>query len=529
MSRSAEPRSGSDTAGAARGRADFARLTFRFGFLCTRSGPAGRSGAQRALPKAGWRRRNIGAYDLWTHPEARVSVHASDACISILIGEAYDLATGAVAAPARLEIGSDDKLHDLLDGIGGRYALLVVDGERLRVFNDAIGSRSVFYNARVPFCIGSHAALVARAVGAGSLPQVEELVGTSGYRARTVKYLPGDLTLYEAVLGLIPNNCFDSASMTTSRYWRREPVARCDVQSFLRVADGYLAAQAAYAGETFRPIFGLTGGVDTRTVFASFRAFSVGFETVTWKGRFLRPEEVPVVARLSEHLGVPHRTLTMSAARPARVARIARRNAGDYRGASWLTEAMHGAYGAEPGRVFMRCWGGEILRGFYNLRQRPMRSLDPSEMVRAYGTEFSGATRAFAAEAFEGFFDRGNYAALRHLDHDQNDLFYWEHRMGMWGAMLNNELDPAMPTLIGMNSRALFLAAFGLPTEQRLTKRLLLRLTERYDPVLAGIPLAPQDRSSLVARGSEAARSAGSGWLRRVRRSLGSLARAGGA
>jgi len=49
-----------------------------------------------------------------------------------------------------------------------------------------------------------------------------------------------------------------------------------------------------------------------------------------------------------------------------------------------------------------------------------------------------------------------------------------------------NEMDPAMPSIFGINSRELFEVAYGLPREQRLTKMFMIAITQRYDPVLAG-------------------------------------------
>jgi hypothetical protein len=59
--------------------------------------------------------------------------------------------------------------------------------------------------------------------------------------------------------------------------------------------------------------------------------------------------------------------------------------------------------------------------------------------------------------------------------------------MGMWGAAMLNEMDPACYSLVGINSRAVFETAFGLPAEERLTKELLRRVTWNYDVPLAEI------------------------------------------
>jgi hypothetical protein len=487
-------------------------LKFRFGFLCRRADAAYPVPVRRLLPKAAWRRERVGPFLLHRHPETRYARLSAGDRHLVLLGEVYDLATGAAPDLAPLLAAGEADLFEAVDRLGGRFALLLVEGGRLRALNDAIGSRSLYYHAGAPFCLGSHAPLVAGAVRARRREDIPPLLRHPCYRARTVKYLPGDWTLYEDVFGLIPNNLYDTAAAGTRRYWPRGPLRPARFETFLETATEYLRAHATFASAHYRPVFGLTGGVDTRAVLAAFRAFDRPFETVTWlDGRRLAPGELETVAGLSAYLGVPHRGVRYAPAADG-IARIAARNGGGFRGPSRLTSAMLAAYGHRPARAFIRCFGGEVVRGFYNnMRQKPMASARPEEMARAYVGDVKASRSGFvpvALPAFEQFFARGNYRGLEGLGYDPNDLFYWEHRMGMWGAGANNELDPAMTTLIGFNARPLFAAAFGLPAERRLTKRLLLELTARFDPALARMALAPgsaQNRVSLAAPSGEPA------------------------
>jgi len=51
-----------------------------------------------------------------------------------------------------------------------------------------------------------------------------------------------------------------------------------------------------------------------------------------------------------------------------------------------------------------------------------------------------------------------------------------------------NEMDGAVYSTVGLNSRPLYEAAFGLPDEVRLTKALLTSVVALYDERLAAIP-----------------------------------------
>jgi hypothetical protein len=85
--------------------------------------------------------------------------------------------------------------------------------------------------------------------------------------------------------------------------------------------------------------------------------------------------------------------------------------------------------------------------------------------------------------------ERANYdERLMGWGFDLNDVFYWEHRMGMWGAAMHNEMDPVMLSMTGFNSREVYEAGFGMDSGKRLTKTLLLEVIRRYDEPMAEIP-----------------------------------------
>jgi hypothetical protein len=60
--------------------------------------------------------------------------------------------------------------------------------------------------------------------------------------------------------------------------------------------------------------------------------------------------------------------------------------------------------------------------------------------------------------------------------------------MGMWGSARNNELDPAIYSYSGFNSRKLYSHAFGLFYQERLTKNLLRNVIRYHSKFLYDLP-----------------------------------------
>lgn len=496
------------------------KLRFRFGFLVQRRGETTPALVARLAADA-WNRLEVGGYNLWTHPEARLAIRDRGGLTFAIVGEAF-VESGQPLAEALDAVDPDDEgsLFELLDRLSGRFAVLAVAGDRLRVFHDPIGSRAVYYHDRAPLAVASHAALLAEAVGAPGDLGIAAYMADPDYLARKVRYLPGDLTVHAGVLALPPDMLFDSASMATRRHWPRQPNAARSLDEFRAAAVESLTALARHVGDAGGTlVLGLTGGVDSRAALAVFRAAGTRLETVTWNRQRLVPGEAAIIDRLVAAAGVAHEYLALPR-RAGQMGRLARLNQGEFfLRSSRLACGLRRRYGRRRDAVLVRGWGGEVARVYYNHRLRPMDSLRPEEMARAYlaaprvahADPASPAQRKRTEDYFAAFAARCGHAELAGLGYDPNDIFYLEHRMGMWSAAANNEVDAAMSCLVAYNGRRLFATAFGLPLSLRDDKRLLLDIASAIDPAYARVPLTGASNglngrlhrlASLVARTS---------------------------
>jgi hypothetical protein len=478
---------------------------FPLGFLICDADTLPRSrGVHWPGVRARWIRHHLNGFSLWVDPEAGFLRRTSDSGHVIVIGDAFSTAGRPVSQVADevLRTGDWSSMADL----SGRFAILLITGDRCRIAHDPFGSRSVFYRRHGGFAAASHAVLLGDAYNHPRDKAVAAFMKLRGYRERTVKYLPGDMTVYEGIHALVPNNAYDSADGRLHRYWPSRPRRDTTMAQFMAAMDRYYDAFIPFVKSRYRPVlFGITGGVDSRAVFAAFLAKGVPIEGVTWTGGYLDPAERPTVDRIVEDFGLPHRYLDMKAGEDAGIAAEAGVNSGNFRGGSKLTASMATMRSA-PGAVFVRGYGGEILRGFYHLAKRNPKGLDALSARRSDGPAitaetlmrlYSSSSRGFTKDPayadactgfFEGFIERANYAQLEGLGFDLRDIFYWEHRMGMWGAAMLNEMDRAVYSLVGLNGRELYETALGLPDTERLTKALLEHVVSRYHKALGSIP-----------------------------------------
>lgn len=521
------------------GRGANNRLLYRFGFVALDRDAYPREAEAHATPRdLGWAARRMGSVMLWTHPEAPLRILRAGETRLVFVGDAVpetDPAAGDPFAPERLAqvvAGGDTALLDFLDIFAGRFALLVIEPGRIRVFHDPLGSRTVFYHAAGPFAVASHVDLLARCVGAPPEAALAAVIDHPDFHRRKTRSLPGDLTPAAGIYALTPNNCFDSATGETFRYWPREPNRPGSLETFHARLDQSMAALGRYVSGRYAPVIGATGGVDTRVVIAAFMNLDLPFETVTWTPKALSGREREIIGALVARTGAPHLD-TRPASGGKGLREIIWTNVGRYRYGYRATFEMRAAYADRPDTVFLRGHGAEVMRGFFNLWPTRMEAATPAELARLFWAPKKDRAPPEVEEMFAEFMRRAHYDALADKGFDPNDIYYWEHRLGMWSAGYNNEFDVACRSLIAFNSRPLFEAALALPPKVRLSKRLLLAATRRLEPRLASLPLykmveAPEAQEAsrardLVSAIAKAARR-GRRWLSRQRRRLRALA-----
>ena len=99
--------------------------------------------------------------------------------------------------------------------------------------------------------------------------------------------------------------------------------------------------------------------------------------------------------------------------------------------------------------------GGEVMRGFYPEIQKAT----PAPLANLYDLN---AGSQMSRDGFSRFIEVAGWREGSLFDYKPSELFYWEHRMGTWGAIALSESDMAFRTIPGYNSRELFEAFLGL-------------------------------------------------------------------
>lgn len=426
---------------------------------------------------AGWSRWNVGKWELRVDPRVPVD-HAYAGGREIwIVGDAFHPRASVFKDVARWALDGD--LLDHLDGLAGRFLLICRSGPRVEIYHDAMGSRSVFYADGVA---ASHSGLAAEVTGAGLSTWVLPFITSRAYLKRDVKYLPGLDSPYAGISQLTPNTSLEFGQGEVRRYWPRGPIARTTPEQALEALVEHLRALGRYfVSNGIRPIVGLSAGRDSRGVLAALAGLQPKVFTFVRSSSDSagNPADQRAASQLADVAGLELEVICLSV--PPRLddassafAVTFRQNTGFVRGnnSGWVE---HYAGGAFENDLFVRGFGGEVMRGFYPA----VTEANPRSLARLYDLN---AGSNMARDAFERFMRVSEWDSAGQSGYPPNEALYWEHRMGIWGASALSESDMAFRSIPGYNSRDLFTSFMGLPPEQ--DRRLLFEA--------AAAMLAPQ-------------------------------------
>ncbi|SDT18494.1 hypothetical protein SAMN04489752_3611 [Brevibacterium siliguriense] len=392
-----------------------------------------------------------------------------------------------------IELGaSERRFLDALDRVGGRYVILVeVDGQ-VRVFHDAHGTRSVYYDQESP-TFSSHAHLLGNVIGD------ERREHEALKRDRSWALLPlsfaWDETPYSRIRALLPNHYLDLDVRAVHRYFPRgeNRFANLSVSDRIEEINYLWGSQIrALSQVTDRFIVSLSGGLDSRVVLAALREHRDKVDAFTYftnngTGNWAQAmqmdrdlsRQVLALAHVN-HVPIVHGE---GARFTEEDKAIADKNSLVEHG-RWLVARYVEKFGNSTGLHF-RGNTQETIRSYYGSTKRR----DPIDLVQ--GLMYSRLKSVNLDEEeikdyqtkLDATLSQFGYPDALH-DFVASDMFYWEIRMGRWLAEIYNETDPAFDSISPMNMRAIVELGLAGPEDERRSGIMFTELIDRNWPEL---------------------------------------------
>ena len=443
-----------------------------------------------------WQEERIGAYRLFTHPDATVAVAWRGATCVVIVGVALDprqperpeadLARDLATAPP------DDR-QDLVDGWTGAFAAVRCEGDDAEIHHDAAGLTAIVWTTDGPLAVGSDPALLARAVPLVEAPEAPSFEASRAY-ANAGRLWPGTRTRYRNVRRLLPNHILTLPDRASRRIFPVRPLPARTIgagaDALAKTARGGVLGVAAR-----RPVrLGLTAGWDSRVLLAASRPLVASGQLSAYVivhpidgGRAIADTvDAEIANRLGRRLGFAVDTIRYAPRVDATLASaLAESVTGGQPNSALMSRAFLDRSTAINGNV------SEVARTYY------ARAAHPTAEVLAwhvYRTPHPVAVEAYGAWLAEAA------PVSRALGYDIEDLFYWENRMGVWGATAWTGYRVACEMVSPFSNRRLLETLLGVPARFRGREHnpLYREAIARLWPEALGVPLNPQARTRAI-------------------------------
>lgn len=437
-----------------------------------------------------WLTQRTSRFEVQYSPKIEVETLSRNGMELTLVGRVVDCKLATADAGTVLQelstayIQPEDSFFTRLDYLAGRFVLLVNTQNETFALTDASGNRALFYHDTG--CLSSHPSLLSDVVGAKQDSQATQFLNSPTYQSDKDSYFPGIRTPFESVRALTPNTRLDLESLSVERFYPRDSLRENSTEDVIPELAKLFKTQVEVLADNEPLAVSLTAGIDSRVTLAATRAVADDILYYTLSFDEESQKEARVAKRLCSELGLEHQTIEVP----------------DEVNQDWIDEFMSNTaemsspfrarlakalYDEYPeDRVHLKSNVAEIGRTFY---QKSWASLPPADAYtqsQLYGIK---PDSPFVQQAFQEFIDRSDYDVTREDGYDPIDLFYWEHRIGVWQALGLFEWDVAQETHILYNCRQILELMLSVPFSDRKSNRLFHDLIDELWSEIKVVPI----------------------------------------
>lgn len=378
---------------------------------------------------------------------------------------------------------------DTLDYLAGRYVIIAGNSTDVNIYNDAVGTRSVYYSLTSSL-VSSHVNLISDNQEKTIDPLVEQYNNLPKISSRTP---------FENIKSLMPNFTLSFRTKEMNRYFPRKenPYKQLNNEEKVILFDRIIKKQMDYYMNNYsNVVHSLTGGFDSRSSLATCKNYlqDIKFFTYTLSEKDVAKnskvstryeEDKMIVEQFISFLPINHTFLYLKDVKKPvddDLNFLLAKNSIVQHGRNLIPHYID--FVGDEYSIHIRGNASALLRSPYlsTTEERGMSFLIKKLISNMHLKKGNGVTDKLVASLKKEFLDLGynkNYYGYEGLD-----LAFWEIRTGRFQTEVFNESDVAFDSLNPVNIRALFSIALSFSLEVRKTNFIAEELININIPLL---------------------------------------------
>ena len=385
-----------------------------------------------------------------------------------------------------------DQLIAATEGLGGRWLLIARDGEQSVLFNDAMGSRQVFFTTTEfehGFWAMSQPGLLGWLLKLPIDENAMAFLDAYEIRSHPEYRWPAAASAFRGIRRLLPNRYLDIGTAKEHRFWPAAPLRPTVFEEGLEQAANLLKGLMDAAYQRFDLVHGVTAGYDSRTVLAASRKHRERIRMVTVRQGHMPDDhrDIVVPTRMLGKLNVPYTVIKALPGMSSEFSKAFKQNvflAHDHYGPD--AEAILAHFARK--KVVVTGSGAEVAKFCFRDRADGNKSRYTGEDLS--GIQWMGSNEYAVKHFSEWLEETGDPHNIHILD-----LLAWEQLDGSWLAATQLEFDIAWRDIFTpFNCRALLVCLLSIDERYRKAPdyQVFRMLVEMMWPELLDEPFNPK-------------------------------------
>ncbi|MBB3071652.1 hypothetical protein FHS14_004661 [Paenibacillus baekrokdamisoli] len=426
----------------------------------------------RSVALSGWKTLDIdGKHYLTIHPDLQFEQTTINNGIQLtLLGyiiDPYHPNETNMMILNRLQdnLSSFEELTKRSEPYGGRWIIIHRDNCGVRLFHDPCGLRQIHYmDTEEGLWCASQAIRLAEILNIkeDNDASMQQFMHSPQFESEERAWA-GEGSPYKGINHLIPNHYLDLNRVTVHRYWPYENLKPLAIKEAVVEAAALLRGSVESIAQRYKVMIPVTAGWESRSLLAASKNIKNKVYYYIGKHEHLSDEsqDVRVPAKLLKRLGLEYHVDECKEEMDESFKNIYNRN---------VTMARHlpksliiyRHYKHTQDRINICGICSEIAKKCVYTHHYA-RHITPELLAKVFkykNMEYPTAIYARWLEQTEDIAKRSKINIF--------DLFYWEMRMGNWGAMYAAEQDIAVEEFCPFNNRKLLTILLSVPEKYRI-------------------------------------------------------------
>jgi hypothetical protein len=333
------------------------------------------------------------------------------------------------------KLDSCDDFCEYTHHLGGRWILIVNDGKQIKLFNDPLGLRQVFYSdmhdGNTLWC-ASQPQMIAELLRLQVDKEARNFIESYNFRKNEEYWWPGDSSPYKRVKHLLPNHCIELKTGLVTRFWPTKKLLGLSLNEAKKLICEEIKGLMCSVHNRFDLALSLTAGWDSRLVLSASKDISDDISYMTVR-QIRMPDNAPdirVPVQLLSELGFRHdmvKATPWSSSEFVRIFKMSSPLAHDI----WAPDAHAILEYYKLRKVVVVGSGSEVARCFYRIPKYENQHVTAKRLSLMAGMGDHPFAIHYHQNWLSGLGKSYGFNVL--------DLFYWEQRAGNWLAMCQLE------------------------------------------------------------------------------------------